>query len=101
MMPRRIRVCHIAATTEGAVWVFEQLRDLRDRFDFDVSVILNGTTGALVDRFKSAGIRVLDSDFEFLGTADLLALPKKFLSCGSLCCESASTLCRHIYSIRW
>ncbi|MGO4713141.1 glycosyltransferase family 4 protein [Bradyrhizobium sp. 2TAF24] len=75
--PGALRVCHIVATTEGAVWVFEQLRDLRDRFGHDVTVILNGRKGKLVDRFEAAGIRVLDSDFEFLNSADLLALPKK------------------------
>lgn len=75
--PNGYRVCHIAATTEGATWVFEQLRDLRDRFGYDVTVILNGTTGALVDRFRVAGIRVLVSDFQFLGSGDLFALPKK------------------------
>ncbi|MGY3394283.1 glycosyltransferase involved in cell wall biosynthesis [Bradyrhizobium sp. USDA 3311] len=75
----QLRVCHIAATTEGAAWVFEQVRDLRDRFGYDVSVILNGTSGALVDRFNAAGIRVLASDFQFLGGGDLFALPKRIL----------------------
>jgi glycosyltransferase involved in cell wall biosynthesis len=74
------RVCHIVATTEGAVWVYEQLRDLRDRFGYDVSVILNGPSGTLVDRFKAAGIPVLTSDFDFLGVSDLLALPRKILA---------------------
>jgi glycosyltransferase involved in cell wall biosynthesis len=74
------RVCHIVATTEGAVWVFEQLRDLRDRFGYDVSVILSGPSGTLVDRFKAAGIPVLTSDFEFLGVSDLLALPRKIIA---------------------
>ncbi|WP_246088715.1 glycosyltransferase [Phreatobacter stygius] len=72
-----MRVCHILATTEGAVWAFEQLRDLRDRFGYDVSVILNGRKGKLVDRFEAAGIRVLVADFEFLNSSDLLALPMK------------------------
>ena len=68
------------ATTEGAVWVYEQLRDLRDRFGYDVSVILNGATGALVDRFKDAGIPVLTADFDFLGVSDLFALPRKIIA---------------------
>ena len=71
------RICHIIATTEGAAWVFEQLRDLRNRFGYDVTVILNGETGALVDRFKSENIRVLVSDFNFLGSGDLLSVPRK------------------------
>lgn len=82
--PSGYRVCHIAATTEGALWVFEQLRDLRDRFGYDVTVILNGTTGTLVDRFRAAGIRVLVSDFQFLGSGDLFALPRKILDLARL-----------------
>jgi glycosyltransferase involved in cell wall biosynthesis len=82
--PNGCRICHIAATTEGAAWVFEQLRDLRDRFGYDVSVILNGTTGGLVDRFKAEGIRVLASDFQFLGGGDLFALPRKILDLARL-----------------
>ena len=74
------RICHVVATTEGAVWVFEQLRDLRDRFGYDVSVILNGPSGALVDRFKDAGIPVLTGDFDFLGVSDLFALPRKIIA---------------------
>jgi len=74
------RICHIVATTEGAVWVYEQLRDLRDRFGYDVSVILNGSSGTLVDRFKAAGVPVLTSDFDFLGVSDLFALPKKIIA---------------------
>jgi glycosyltransferase involved in cell wall biosynthesis len=74
------RICHVVATTEGAVWVYEQLRDLRARFGYNVSVILNGNSGALVDRFKDAGIPVLTSDFDFLGVSDLFALPKKIIA---------------------
>jgi glycosyltransferase involved in cell wall biosynthesis len=75
-----IRICHIIATTEGATWVFEQLRDLRNNYGYDVTVILNGNTGSLVDRFKSENIRVLVSDFDFLNSCDLLSLPKKIWS---------------------
>lgn len=78
------RVCHIVATTEGAVWVYEQLRDLRDRFGYDVSVILNGPSGTLVDRFRAAGIPILTSDFGFLGVSDLFALPRKIMALARL-----------------
>jgi len=67
---RRLRVCHIAAATEGAVWVFEQLRDLRDRHGYDVSVILGGEKGALVDRFHAAGIPVAVAEFDFTSGRD-------------------------------
>jgi glycosyltransferase involved in cell wall biosynthesis len=78
--PSPKRICHVVATTEGAAWVYEQLRDLRDRYDYDVSVILNGSSGALVDRFKEAGIPVLTADFDFLGVSDLFALPRKIIA---------------------
>jgi glycosyltransferase involved in cell wall biosynthesis len=76
----RPKVCHIAATTEGAVWVFEQLRDLRDRYGYDVSAILNGQEGRLVDQFRSAGIPVLSSNFDFTSNAELLDLPRKVVA---------------------
>jgi len=76
----RLKVCHIAATTEGAAWVFEQLRDLRDRFGYDVAVVLNGEQGALVDRFRAAAIPVHVADFNFTSNADLLNLPRKVIA---------------------
>jgi glycosyltransferase involved in cell wall biosynthesis len=60
-----LKVCHIVATTEGATWLFGQVRDLRDRFGYDVAVVLNGDRGTLVDRFRAAGIPVHVTDFDF------------------------------------
>jgi len=77
-LPRpRLKICHIVATTEGAAWVFEQLRDLRDRYGYEVSAILSGDTGALVERFRAAGIPTFAADFDFTSDADLLSLPRK------------------------
>jgi glycosyltransferase involved in cell wall biosynthesis len=76
----RTRVCHIAATTEGAVWVFEQLRDLRDRHGYDVSAILSGENGGLVDKFRAAGIPIHAANFDFTSSADLLSLPRKVVT---------------------
>jgi hypothetical protein len=36
----------VAATTEGAVWVLEQLREMRDRYGYEVAAILSGDRGA-------------------------------------------------------
>lgn len=77
---RPLKVCHIAATTEAAVWVFEQLREIRDRHGYEVSAILNGDKGGLVDRLRSAGIPVHACDFDFTSTTDLLGLPRKVMS---------------------
>jgi hypothetical protein len=41
------------------------VRDLRDRFGYDVAVVLNGDRGTLVDRFRAAGIPVHVTDFDF------------------------------------
>ncbi len=77
---RPAKVCHIAATTEGAVWVFEQLRDLRDRHGYEVAAILSGDKGTLVDKFRAAGIPVYATDFDFTSSADLMSLPRKVVS---------------------
>jgi glycosyltransferase involved in cell wall biosynthesis len=74
------KLCHVAATPEGAVWIYEQLRELRDRHGFDVSAILNSDRGTLVDRLRGAGIPVHVADFDFTSNADLLGLPRKVLA---------------------
>lgn len=81
---RPLRVCYMVATTEGALWAFEQLRDLRDLHGFDVAVVLNGDSGTLVDRFEAASIPVHVADFDFTRHPDLLTLPRKVLRLVSL-----------------
>jgi len=72
-----LKVCHIVATTEGAAWVFAQLRGLRDRYGYDVSVILSGEKGTLVDQFRAAAIPTHAINFDFTSNSDLLSLPRK------------------------
>lgn len=50
------RVCHVAATTEGATWMVEQLRELRDRYGYDVSAVVSGHTGGLIDKLRAGHI---------------------------------------------
>jgi glycosyltransferase involved in cell wall biosynthesis len=76
---KRLKVCYILAKTEGGVWAFEQLRELRDNYNCDVSIILSGTQGTLVDRFKKEGIPVYQADFEFTRSSDIFSLPLKIL----------------------
>ncbi len=76
---RPLKICHIVATTEGAVWAFEQLRDLRDHHGCDVSAILNGEKGALVDRFRAAGIPVQVADFDFVTNLGQLRLWRRVI----------------------
>jgi glycosyltransferase involved in cell wall biosynthesis len=75
----RLKICHVVATTEGASWVVEQLRELRDRYGHDVAVVLNGAVGTLVDRCRAEAIRVHIADFDFTKSSDLLTLPRKVL----------------------
>src|SRR5438067_2458317 len=54
---RKIKVCHVAATAEGATWMFEQLRELRDQFGYEVCAVVSADRGALIDKLRSENIR--------------------------------------------
>ncbi len=81
---RRLKVCHVVATTEGASWVVDQLRELRDRRGYDVAAVLNGKNGALVDRLRAESIPVHVADFDFTSVPDLFILPRKVLALARL-----------------
>ncbi|MCL4817745.1 MAG: glycosyltransferase family 4 protein [Vicinamibacteria bacterium] len=51
-----MRVCHLVATTLGARWMCEQLRELRDRHGYEVAAVVNGTQGPLVEWLKAERI---------------------------------------------
>lgn len=74
------KIAFVVATTEGARWAFEQLRELRDRHGYEVAAILSGDKGELVERFRSAGITTHAADFDFTSNADLLSLPRKVIA---------------------
>ncbi|CEG57211.1 glycosyltransferase family 4 protein [Legionella fallonii] len=76
----KLKICYILSTTEGGTWAFEQLRDLRNHYGYDVSVVLSGDTGTLVDKFKSESIPVHAADFDFMRPSDLFRLPIKILN---------------------
>lgn len=46
----------MVATTEGGTWMFEQLRELRDRHGFEVAAIVSGDRGRLIDKLRSENI---------------------------------------------
>lgn len=75
-MPQ-LKICYIVSTTEGGTWALEQLRDLRNNYDCEVSIVLSGETGKLVDRCKQEGISVFAADFNFMSPTDLFSLPRK------------------------
>ncbi|HHT0594183.1 TPA: glycosyltransferase family 4 protein [Legionella anisa] len=75
----KLKICYILSTTEGGTWAFEQLRELRDKYHFEVSVVLSGQTGTLVERFNAESIPVYDADFGFMNPKDILYLPGKII----------------------
>lgn len=75
-----LRVCHVAATTEGATWMFEQLRQLRDRYGYEVTAVVSGARGGLIDKLQAEKIPFYSFDFSFNSVSDILSLPKKILA---------------------
>lgn len=67
------------STTEGGTWALEQLRELRNLYDCEVSVVLSGSSGTLVDRFKAESIPVHAADFNFMCPEDIVTLPFKII----------------------
>ena len=51
-----LKVCHIAATAEGATWMVEQLRELRDRHGYEVSAIVSPFEGGLINKLRAENI---------------------------------------------
>lgn len=70
-----IRVCHVFASTEGGLWVYEQLEALRRNHGCEVRVVLPPGGGSTVDRFERAGIPIHRFDFRIWGLVALLTLP--------------------------
>lgn len=54
---RRLKVCHLVSSTNGARWVVDQLSWLRDHYGHDVTAVVGGVSGPLIDMLKDAGIR--------------------------------------------
>lgn len=53
------------ASAEGANWMVEQLRELRDRFEFEVAAVVSAAEGTLVDRLRAERIPVHVRTFAF------------------------------------
>jgi glycosyltransferase involved in cell wall biosynthesis len=69
---RGLKVCHVVATAEGARWVAEQLRELRDRYGCDVSAVVGGEHGSLIDLLRAEGIPYHVEDFLFTTPGGML-----------------------------
>jgi glycosyltransferase involved in cell wall biosynthesis len=65
----------VVATTEGATWMVEQLRELREQHGCDVSAVVSGLSGSLIDKLSSAGIPHFAFSFNLAGVRELLSMP--------------------------
>jgi len=73
--PRKLKVCHIAATTEGASWMVEQLRELRDRHHCEVMAVVSGESGGLIDLLRAENIPYHVESFRFASIRGILGMP--------------------------
>jgi glycosyltransferase involved in cell wall biosynthesis len=71
----KLKVCHVVATTEGAGWMVAQLRELRDRYGFDVTAIVSGERGGLIDKLCAEGIPYRVANFEFSSPRGMMRMP--------------------------
>jgi glycosyltransferase involved in cell wall biosynthesis len=69
---RGLKVCHVVATAEGARWVAEQLRELRDRHGCEVSAVVGGERGSLVELLRAEGIPYRVEEFVFTTPGGML-----------------------------
>jgi glycosyltransferase involved in cell wall biosynthesis len=57
MSDKRKKICHLVCSSEGATWMFEQLRELRDRYGYEVVAVVLAHEGKLIDKLRSEHIR--------------------------------------------
>jgi glycosyltransferase involved in cell wall biosynthesis len=77
-----LRVCHVVSAAEGAAWMVDQLRELRDGHGCEVAAIIASGTGGLAAHLRAEGIPFHVANFEFTGPR--LALPFRALSLARL-----------------
>ncbi|MFL6230925.1 MAG: glycosyltransferase family 4 protein [Pyrinomonadaceae bacterium] len=81
---RALKVCHVVATVEGARWVAEQLRELRDRHGCEVMAVVGGEQGGLIDLLRTEGIPYYVENFPFDGALGVLRAPLAVLNLARL-----------------
>jgi glycosyltransferase involved in cell wall biosynthesis len=67
-----LKVCHVVATAEGARWVVEQLRELRDRYGCEVSAVVGRGRGSLPDMLRAEGIPYRVENLTFTSPGGLI-----------------------------
>lgn len=73
------KVCHVVATIEGATWMFEQLRELRNQYGCDVTAVVSGDSGKLIDKLDSEGIPHFAFSFGFASLQGIMKMPREVL----------------------
>jgi glycosyltransferase involved in cell wall biosynthesis len=72
---KRIKVCHICGAIEGAPWMVEQLRELRDRFGYDVYAMVIREDCNFAERLRAAGIKCLYLEYIYKSLKEMVLLP--------------------------
>ena len=72
---RRLKVCHICAALEGATWMIEQLRELRERYGHDVYACVIREDCDFAYRLRAAGIKTLPLEFGYQSLKQMALMP--------------------------
>ena len=75
---RKLKVCHVCAAVEGAAWMVDQLRELRDRFGHDVYAIVVSDDCDFAIRLRAAGIKCFAVPFVYHSIGEMARLPLVF-----------------------
>jgi len=69
------RVCHVHGSALGVRWKIEQLRDLRDRYGYDVVALVGEPSGDFIDQLRAEGIPYHVADLSIPSLAAIWKLP--------------------------
>jgi glycosyltransferase involved in cell wall biosynthesis len=72
---RRLKVCHICAALEGASWMVDQLRELRERHGHDVYACVIRADCDFADRLRAAGIKCLPLEYGYQSLKQMALMP--------------------------
>lgn len=79
MDSHKLKVCHVIATADGARWVVEQLRELRDRYGCEVFAVVGGEHGGLIEMLRTENIPYYGENFTFTLWRGILRAPLTIL----------------------
>jgi glycosyltransferase involved in cell wall biosynthesis len=74
-----VKVCYLLDTVVGATWALEQLRDLRDKYGYEVTAIICDNQGELVDKLRAEKIPFHVRTFGFTSVINVWTVPLKVI----------------------